>query len=171
MPDLIIRIKKKTDGAAALSCTRADGSVTWQRQEGQLGKFFPLHDLTHYAVECVLDLPRAFYGLLAEGWDLTDFGKTGTKGSLPEDALLAELIVGFFDLERATGTLSNAEEFNEKVRSWYADHNRVPTSFRMSDAQLTRIRQVRADAFASWRALPPGDTMEIPFERGAQSVA
>src|SRR5205085_4529315 len=51
MPDLIIRIKKKTDGAAALSCTRADGSVTWQRQDGQLGRFFPLHDLTHFAVE------------------------------------------------------------------------------------------------------------------------
>ena len=61
MPDLLIRIKKKTDGSAALSCTRADGTTTWQRQDGQLGAFFPLHDLTHYAVETVLGLPRAFY--------------------------------------------------------------------------------------------------------------
>ena len=65
MADLVIRIKKKSDGSAALTCTRADGTVTWQRQDGQLGTFFPLHDLTHYAVERVLDLPRAFYGLLA----------------------------------------------------------------------------------------------------------
>ena len=46
--------RRKTNGAAALSCERADGSVTWQRQEGQLGRFFPLHDLTHFAVETVL---------------------------------------------------------------------------------------------------------------------
>jgi hypothetical protein len=54
MADLIIRIKRKTDGSAALSCLRADGSTTWQRQEGQLGRFFPLHDLTHYAVETAM---------------------------------------------------------------------------------------------------------------------
>ena len=55
--ELVIHIKKKTDGSAALSCRRADGSVTWQRQNGQLGRFFPLHDLTHYAVETVLGPP------------------------------------------------------------------------------------------------------------------
>jgi len=42
--DLVIRIKKKTDGSAALSCRRADGSVTWQRQEGQQGRFFPFRE-------------------------------------------------------------------------------------------------------------------------------
>jgi len=52
---MLIRIKKKTDGAAALSCVRPDGTVTWQRQDGLQGRFFPLHDLTHYAVETVLD--------------------------------------------------------------------------------------------------------------------
>jgi hypothetical protein len=29
MADLLVRIKKKTDSAAALSCVRPDGSVTW----------------------------------------------------------------------------------------------------------------------------------------------
>src|SRR5689334_5107407 len=97
MPDLVIRIKKKTDGSAALTCTRADGSVTWQRQDGQLGQFFPLHDLTHLAVEQTLGFARAFYGLLAEGWDMSDFGRPERRGMLPEEAFLAELIVGFFD--------------------------------------------------------------------------
>ena len=44
MPELVIRIKKKKDGDAALSCVRADGTITWQRQEGDRGRFFPLHD-------------------------------------------------------------------------------------------------------------------------------
>lgn len=42
--DLVIHIEKKTDGSAALSCRRADGSVTWQRQEGQQGRFFPFRE-------------------------------------------------------------------------------------------------------------------------------
>lgn len=67
MTDLIIRIKKKSDGSAALSCQRANGSVTWQRQDGARGAFFPLHNLTHYAVETVLGYQRGFWGLLAEG--------------------------------------------------------------------------------------------------------
>jgi len=171
MPELLIRIKKKTDGSAALTCTRADGSVTWQRQDDQLGAFFPLHDLTHYAVERILDLPRAFYGLLAEGWDLSDFGKPWAKGPLPVDAHIAELIVGFFDLERATGFLGTAEEFNEKVHSWYADNKRAIPEFHMSDLQLAQIREERARAFALWKAVPPGETLEIPFERRMRATA
>jgi hypothetical protein len=103
MADLIIRIKKKTDGSAALSCIRRDGTTTWQRQEGQLGRFFPLHDLTHYAVETVLGFHQAFYGLLAAGWDISDFGTIASRGKIPDEAGLAESVVGFFDLERMTG--------------------------------------------------------------------
>src|SRR5437867_1145419 len=117
MPDLVIRIKKKTDGSAALSCTRADGSVTWQRQEGQRGRFFPLHDLTHFAVESVLGFRRAFFGLLAEGWDISDFAKPGAPAKVPEDGHLAETIVGAFDLERATGVIGDAADINEKIRA------------------------------------------------------
>jgi hypothetical protein len=169
MPELLIRIKKKSDGSAALTCLRADGSVTWQRQDGQLGRFFPLHDLTHYAVERVLDLQQAFYGLVADGWDLADFGKSGTKGPLPADAFLAELIVGFFDLERASGMLHTAEEFNEKIQTWHADNKRPATSFRVTEEQVTKVREVRAEMFALWKALPSGDALEIPFERNAKS--
>lgn len=170
MPDLLIRIKKKTDGAAALSCVRADGTTTWQRQEGQLGGFFPLHDLTHYAVESVLGLPRAFYGLLAEGWNITDFGKPGTKARIPDDAGFAELVVGFFDVERATGFIPSADDYNEKAEAYYRDNGLTPTSLRVSDEQLSRIRQLRAELFARWHALPPGDVLELPFDRGAGSA-
>lgn len=80
MTDLIIRIRKNADGSAILSCLRADGSVTWQRQTGTHGRFFPIHDLTHYAVETVLGHRRGFYGLVAEGWNVTDFGAPWPRG-------------------------------------------------------------------------------------------
>src|SRR5258708_38782505 len=77
MSDLLIRIKKKANGGAALSCLRADGSVTWQRQEGLQGRFFPLHDLTHYAVGSVLGGDQAFFGLIAQGGGMGDTGGEG----------------------------------------------------------------------------------------------
>src|SRR5262245_60665350 len=100
MDGLVIRIKKKSDGSAALSCQRADGTVTWQRQEGAQGRFFPLHDLTHFAVETVLGLRQGFYGLVASGWNLTDFGRPYPRGPIPAEAATAEFIVGFLDQER-----------------------------------------------------------------------
>ena len=164
MPDLVIRMKKKTDGDAALSCTRADGSTTWQRQEGRLGAFFPLHDLTHFAVETTLGFKRAFYGLVAEGWDLSSFEEPGTKNRLPEEAGIAELIVGFFDVERATGVASTADDFNWKIDAYLDAHRLPPTSFRMTAEALDDIRRHRDELFARWRAVPPGDTLELTFE-------
>ncbi|MDP9178723.1 MAG: hypothetical protein M3O61_13655, partial [Gemmatimonadota bacterium] len=80
MPDLLIRIKKNKDSSASLACVRADGSTTWQRQDGQLGVFFPPHDLTHYAIEAVLGYRNAFYGLIADGWEISDFDTPFPRG-------------------------------------------------------------------------------------------
>jgi hypothetical protein len=160
-----IRIKKKTDGSAALSCTRADGSVTWQRQEGQLGVVFPLHDLTHYCVESVIGFRRGFYGLLAEGWNISDFAKPGTRGPIPEEARLVEMIVGYLDLEQRTGMLGTADEYNERIRTTAADNKISPTLFRLTDDQLAGVWHRRADVFAQWRSLAAGDAMEVEFNR------
>jgi hypothetical protein len=161
MPELVIRIKKKTDGSAALSCLRADGSVTWQRQEGALGRFFPVHDLTHYAVETVLGHRKGFYGMVADGWDLSDFGR---RRDLPEDLDPSELIVGFFDAERAGGVEWTAEDFNEKVRLYYQQHG-MPGSYRLTEADLKRIRDEGQALISRWRLLPAGETLELPFQR------
>jgi len=165
MPELLIRIKKKSDGSAALSALRADGTTTWQRQEGQFGRFFPLHDLTHYAVETTLGFSRAFFGLIAEGWDISDFGKRATKELQQGEAGLAEVIVGFFDLERATGIIETADALNEKIQSYYADRRLAAPESSLSDDHVARIRQRRAELFAIWRALPAGQALELPFDR------
>ena len=160
MPGLIVRIKKKTDGAAALSCQRADGSVTWQRQDGQLGSFFPLHDLTHFAVESVLGFHGAFYGMIASGRDIDDTGKR----PVPEEAHLSEVIVGFFDLERRTGHLGDAGDFNWKIQSYFSDKKLPVPSFRMTDHQIAAIRRRRAELFEQWQAVGSGETLELRFQ-------
>jgi len=165
MADLIIRIKKKADGLAALSCTRADGTVTWQRQDGQQGRFFPLHDLTHYAVETVLGRHRGLYCLVAEGWDLTDFGAPWPRGRLPIDALASELVVGFLDRERAAGVEWSAADFNASAATYFAQHGLAGTGV-LSDDELGQIRAARRELFAQWAALPLGDALELTFVRG-----
>jgi hypothetical protein len=164
MDDVRIGLKKKADGTAALSCRRADGSVTWQRQDGAQGRFFPLHDLTHYAVETVLGHGRGFYGLVAAGWDLSDFGQPWPKGALPREALLAELLVGFLDRERAAGVEWPAAQVADMAATYGAEHG-VKLACHVTDGELATIRARRRELFTQWAALPAGATLELRFPR------
>ena len=164
---LVIAIKKKTDGSAALACRRADGSVTWQRQEGAQGRFFPRHDLTHYAVETVLGMDQAFYGLVASGWGFGDFGPPWPRGPMPVEAIAAELIVGYLDAERAAGVTWSAEDFNAKAAEYHSARGGAP-GFELRETDLDLIRQSRALLLARWDALPGGATLELPFPHGAR---
>ena len=163
-PRLTIRIKKHADGSAALSCTRADGTVTWQRQQGTQATFFPRHDLTHFAVETVLGHARGFYGLVASGWDLTDFGAPWPKGKLPADTDPSELIVGFLDTERASGARWTAAELNDRAAAYYHEHNLTTPPPTLTDDDLARVRKRRAELFEQWDAVPPGGTLELAFD-------
>lgn len=146
MPALTIHIKKHTDGTATLTCVRADGTATWQRQRGPRGAFFPLHDLTHYAVETELGIRSGFYGLVASGWELTDFGSGGSGVPIPEEALAVERIVGMLDMERAMHALGHD----------------APTP-PITDDELARIRARRAELFDRWSALPAGGTLTLSW--------
>jgi hypothetical protein len=159
---IVIRIKKGTDGRTALSCTRADGTTTWQRQEGKQAAFFPRHDLTHYAVETALGLRGGFYGLVSAGWDFSDFGAPWPRGRLPFEAVVSEMIVGFFDLERA-GNRVTADDLNLKLAELYAE-NDLPQPRQLTEGDLAQVRQKRAEVFEKWDAVRPGDALEIPFD-------
>jgi hypothetical protein len=166
MPDaqpIVIRIKKGTDGRTALSCIRADGTTTWQRQEGAQATFFPKHDLTHYAVETALGHRQGFYGLVSAGWDFSDFGNPWPRGRLPAEANISEVIVGVLDMERRTGEPASAKELNQRLAE-YATENALPQPHEVAEEDLARVRRTRAEVFGKWDAVRPGDALEIPFE-------
>ena len=81
-----IEITKRPDGAGVLLCTRADGSIAWQKQPVRHGAYFALHDLTHYAVETSLGYRRGFFGLISEGWNMDDTTGKGSRGPIPPEA-------------------------------------------------------------------------------------
>lgn len=166
MPDLTVRIKKTADGGSALTCIRRDGTTTWQRHQGARGRFFPWHDLTHYAVETVLGRAHGFYGLVAEGWDLDDFGAPWPRGPVPWEAGAVELVVGLLDAERSGGVYWTAAEFNQGAQAHLvAQGDREHEPPVLTEDDLIRIRAARARVFAQWVALPPGQAIELPFER------
>jgi hypothetical protein len=160
---IVVRIKKGADGRTSLSCERADGTNTWQRQQGAQASFFPRHDLTHYAVETVLGHTKGFYGLVAAGWDLSDFGTPWPRGQLPKDANLSEIIVGFFDRERASGQMGSAQEINDELAE-FAQENGLLAPEPLSEEDLSRVRKRRGELFAQWDAVRPGDTLELDFD-------
>ena len=159
---LRVQFVKEKDGSVLLRCLRADGTTTWQRNDGGRGNFFIIHDLTHFAVETVLGHRRGFYGLVAEGWDLTDFGAPWPRGPMPADMDPSELIVGFFDGERAGGVTWAAEDFNDKAGKYFSNHG-VTQTLTLTDEALERIRTRVRELFDQWILLPRGETLELVF--------
>jgi hypothetical protein len=148
---LQIEIVKQPDGTGLLRCTRKDGSVTWQKQ-AKHSAHFALHDLTHFAVESALSYGQGFFGLLSAGWDMDDVTGKGARGSLPKEAIEVERIVGLFDAERASGTLLTPADFSDFAP-------RV-----LTEEEIQRVRQLRANLFRRWSAVAPGQKLELTFE-------
>lgn len=170
MPDLLIRLKRASDGSAALTCVRADGSVTWQRQTGARGQVFPAHDLTHYAVETVLGYRHGFYGLIADGWAIDDFAPPWPRGRIPVQAREAELIVGVFDMQRLTGPHWTAAELREEGARYASTSSAARDGVTLpllTDDDVARVRAARADVFARWDATFSGNTLELTFVRSS----
>lgn len=169
IPTLGIRLKRHADGAVSLTCTRSDGTATWQRLTGATALVMPQHDLTHYAVETTLGFRRGFYGLLIEGWAIQDFAKPWPRGPIPDEAREVELIVGFFDAERREGVTWNEAEFAVQaalfVEAAKARGKHAQAVVRLpSAAELAHVRAVRDALLQRWTDVGVGDDLVLEFE-------
>ena len=145
-----------------LKCIRTDGTETWQRQDDQHAAFFPLHDLTLYAVETELGFRRGFYGLIADGWDIAETTGKAARGPLPDEAIEVEYLVAAFSAERAGGTVTTAEEFNQ-LAATFAAAKGMPSPRPLTDDDLAKVRTRFDELAMKWRALPRGATFEFDF--------
>src|SRR5438477_9524051 len=112
---VIIEFAKRKDGNTILRCFRDDGSSTWQRNTNQHARFFPLHDLVHYAVETELGFSEGFFGLIAAGWNIEETTGKTTRGALPTEAIEVEHIVSSFMVEWNSNSRWTAADFNEQA--------------------------------------------------------
>ena len=145
-----------------LKCIRTDGSTTWQRVDDKHAAFFPLHDLTHYAVETELGFRRGFYGLIAEGWEIAETTGKTARGPLPNETVEVEYLVSAFSAERASGTATTATEFND-LAATFASANEMTQPRELTDEDLVRVRSRFNDLAMQWRSLAPGSTLALAF--------
>lgn len=167
---MLIRVTKArhADRPHTLTCIRDNGTTTGQSSSG----FFILHDLTHYAVEVGLELTTGFYGLIAEGWNFGSFDER-EPGSLknrklPLEAKWAEMLVGSYDIERATGPVPDEDRL-ESLHEACLEKGMMEPDITVDD--LARVRTLRDDLVRQWHALPPGDYLELLFPTSAADRA
>lgn len=165
--DLHIRLKRHRDASASLTLTRKDGSVTWQRQKGALALVFPQHDLTHYAVETTLNCRGAFFGLIADGWELSDFGKPYARGPIPSEVREVEMLVGLFEGRRPDTAGWRASEINLQLQQLATDSKFAQTVLprTLTDADVASVRDLRASLLDHWQRTDTGDALELEFTR------
>src|SRR5436190_2800556 len=111
MPKLKVQFARGKDKKDVLSVVRADGSQSWQHQQPGI----PVHDLTHFAIESTLGLKNGFYGLLAQGWDITRLTDKDVRSILPAEGLWTEFVVGLVQTERLSPEPLSAGEFNQML--------------------------------------------------------
>jgi len=164
-PLCTLTFSRTRDGRPVMSITRRDGTVAWQKQDG----FFPLHDLTHFAVETVLGIREGFLGMMADGWELADFGTPWPRGPMPNprDALLAEASVGAFGLfaQSSGDDAEAAAALNAHLADYCARHGHDPPRAITAD-EFARIRRMREELHQRWLALAPREAMELEFRVG-----
>ena len=165
MRDMMVRITKRRDGSVVLRCDRADGTATWQRQNGQLASVFPFHDITHYVVETELGFRSGFFGLIANGWDINDTSGKGPRGSLPVEAVVVESVVGLFDVQRSLAVEWTAEEVNEHARM-YVSSRGGPDVRPLKGEEIARVRTRVQQLVQRWKEMTPDETLELPFNTG-----
>jgi len=159
-PTLLIRITRGRDGPNVLSCARPDGSTTWAK----LSDYFPTHDITHFVVESTLGISDGFYGLILDGWDVSDFAVKGAAERLPDDANLVEALVGRLQRDLMPGSNFNADSYNEEVEAVLEGIGN-PLRRTVNPEELSVMRAVLRGLLAEWNALAPGQSLELRFVR------
>ena len=161
---LKVEFEKRADGDIIMRCTREDGSITWQRNNGARASFFVIHDLTHLAVERTLKRRDGFFGLIAQGWDVEDTEGKGPRGELPPTTVEIENLVGLFDRERAggPGVQWTSDEFNSAAAEYAKMHDRLAPA-PLTEDQLSAIRNDLRELHGEWRETKPGNTMQTFF--------
>jgi hypothetical protein len=72
------------------------------------------------------------------------------------------MIVGAFDLERRVGQRITADELN-RILADYCAENGLRAQRQLTESDLARVREKRAELFAKWESVRPGDALEISF--------
>jgi hypothetical protein len=118
--------------------------------------------MTHYVVESTLKIPNAFYSLILDGWDITDFAIKGKTKLIPPEANLVEALVGRLQQDLMPGSDYTAGTFNEEVEAVLAGIGN-PLRRPVTSEELAAMRVLLRTLLSQWRGLAPGSSLELSF--------
>jgi hypothetical protein len=151
---------KKFDGKlSVLSCLRDDGSETWQSY-GNQSDFFPIHDLTHLAIETELGYQHAFYGMIASGRDINDFG-SGDSANLHVEAIHAEILAGLLTTTSGVGCGLSFPDLIVAINEKSAEYGAGEMC--LTEIQLASIFSQVERLIGEWNATRPNQSLTLNF--------
>lgn len=160
---LILQFKKGNQRPSVLICLRSNGSITWTKLHPGIED----HDLAHYVVEMELGFRTAFYGMIHQGFEVSDFElprnhrpEALLPKNLSEEALQTELIVNLLQTEYWNS--GKDPNFLKTLAEMHADKE-IPFPEKLSQEKLQVIRQKYKELIGQWRALAPDDILELEF--------
>ena len=153
--------KKHLDKPNTLTIFREDGTSTWAGIHPGL----ETHDLAHFAVEQTLKMKEAFFGLISEGFEITDFElpndqKPGRLMKLPFEALQSEHLVNLIQTEKQQK--DKRIDLIIYLESIF-ETNGLPFIPELSKL-LPQIRVLYHKLSEDWLSTKPKETLELMFE-------
>ncbi len=154
-----IIFKKTGQDEHVLSCRRNDGTITWS----YVSSFFIIHDLCHYAVETILPLKKAFFGMIQGGTEITEFDlpKEHRNILLTEEAFFAEQLVNLLNIEYSQGRMEN---FIEIFNAIYTNKDGFDLVSLITEKKLGEIRNASNEVMQRWQSLHENETMTLLFK-------
>ena len=126
---------------SVLTIYREDGSYSWSKLHRRL----ETHDLAHYSVESTLGFDKAFYGIIANGFEISDFELPREQRpfavrpeNLSSEAIITEHIVNLLEVE-LNNTGLNANLLTE-LRT-ILNENNLPYQEKLTVELLEEMRQ------------------------------
>lgn len=154
-----ILFTNRGNGVSVLTCKRKDGSVTWKRTD----RFFIYHDLCHYAVETVLPLKNAFFGMVASGTDISEFDlpKEQRNVIISDEAVFAEHLVNLFVTDHTQGRI---EDISEMIVSICGQNGGAFFLPLLTTEKIEQVRNTCNELVKQWESVPEKNSLQLFYE-------
>jgi hypothetical protein len=149
---------KNTGKPHVIKYIRDNGTETWMYSDD----FFVHHDLSHYAIESVMEYKTAFNGMLNNGMNIKDFEdkEKRDKMNVTDEAFYAENMSNLFLTEIMQGEF---DDFNAVQQQAFASFNYQYKTITLPAEKIAAIRNYLRQLLQQWNEMPAGQTLELTF--------